>query len=48
MTFLAAFIEAFWSPNQVVPVTMKYGVGVSMWLLLIAYFAIVGRARRAT
>ena len=48
MTFLAAFIEAFWSPNQLVPVTMKYGVGLSMWLLLIAYFAIVGRAHRAT
>jgi hypothetical protein len=48
MTFLAAFIEAFWSPNQVVPVTVKYGVGITMWLLLITYFTYVGRARRAT
>lgn len=47
MTFLAAFIEAFWSPNQVVPVTVKYGAGVAGWLLLIAYFAYAGRARRA-
>jgi uncharacterized membrane protein SpoIIM required for sporulation len=48
MTFLAAFIEAFWSPNQVVPVTMKYGIGITVWLLLTAYFGYAGRARRAT
>jgi len=48
MTFLAAFIEAFWSPNQLVPVSVKYGVGIAVWLLLIAYFVYVGRVRRAT
>ena len=47
MTFLAAFVEAFWSPNQMVPVTLKYGVGITLWLLLIAYFAYVGQSRRA-
>jgi len=32
----------------VIPVTVKYGMGVTLWVLLIAYFAYVGRARRAT
>jgi uncharacterized membrane protein SpoIIM required for sporulation len=47
MTFLAAFIEAFWSPNRAVPVVVKYGVGVAFWGLLAAYFAFAGRSHRA-
>jgi uncharacterized membrane protein SpoIIM required for sporulation len=47
MTFLAAFVEAFWSPNQTVPVTLKYTVGAAMWLALIAYLVFAGRSRRA-
>jgi uncharacterized membrane protein SpoIIM required for sporulation len=47
MTFLAAFVEAFWSPNRAVPVAVKYGVGVAMWLLLTGYFLYAGRARDA-
>jgi hypothetical protein len=47
MTFLAAFVEAFWSPNQTVPVTLKYTVGAAMWLALIAYLGFAGRSRRA-
>ena len=47
MTFLAAFVEAFWSPNQVVPVTMKYATGATLWLLLTAYFVYAGRTRHA-
>jgi len=27
---------------------VKYIMGVTLWVLLIAYFAYVGRARRAT
>jgi hypothetical protein len=47
MTFLAAFVEAFWSPNRAMPVAVKYGVGVAMWLLLTGYFLYAGRARDA-
>ena len=47
MTFLAAFVEAFWSPIRVVPVTVKYVVGLAMWLALAAYFGYAGRTRRA-
>lgn len=47
MTFLAAFVEAFWSPMRSVPLLLKYGVGVSLWALLLAYFLLVGRDRRA-
>lgn len=47
MTFLAAFVEAFWSPLRSVPLPLKYGVGVSVWILLVAYFAVAGRDRRA-
>jgi uncharacterized membrane protein SpoIIM required for sporulation len=43
MTLLAAFVEAFWSPIRTVPIAVKYGVGVTMWLLLAAYFAYAGR-----
>ena len=47
MTFLAAFVEAFWSPIRVVPVAVKYVVGLAMWLALAAYFGYAGRTRRA-
>jgi uncharacterized membrane protein SpoIIM required for sporulation len=47
MTFLAAFVEAFWSPNRAVPVTVKYGVGLLFWMLLAAYLVYAGRSRRA-
>jgi uncharacterized membrane protein SpoIIM required for sporulation len=47
MLVLAAGIEAFWSPRTEVPVQIKYGVGIAMWLLTTAYFCLMGR-RRAT
>lgn len=47
MTFLAAFVEAFWSPMRGVPPPVKYLVGAALWLLLMLYFTMVGRARRA-
>ena len=34
--------------TNLVPVTMKYGIGITVWLLLAAYFGYAGRARRAT
>lgn len=48
LTFLAAFIEAFWSPLRGVPVSVKYGVGITLWTLTILYFIFVGRQRRAS
>jgi hypothetical protein len=46
LTFLAAFIEAFWSPLRGLPVEVKYAFGILMWLLVAAYFAFAGRAPR--
>lgn len=46
MFFIAAFIEAFWSSIAGMPVNIKYGVGIFMWLLVIGYFLYVGRETR--
>ena len=43
MLVLAAFVEAFWSSLTVVPATFKYVVGLLLWVLVIAYFMLVGR-----
>ena len=40
---MAAFIEAFWSSQMWIPLTIKYGVGIGLWLLTLAYFMLVGR-----
>jgi uncharacterized membrane protein SpoIIM required for sporulation len=45
--FIAAFVEAFWSPLTEVPFNVKIAVGVAGWVLLFAYFALAGRARAA-
>lgn len=43
MTFLAAFIEAFWSSRVDLTVGIKYGFGGFMWLLVFWYFGFCGR-----
>jgi uncharacterized membrane protein SpoIIM required for sporulation len=45
--FIAAFVEAFWSPLTEVPYRAKIAAGVAGWVLLAAYFAFAGRARAA-
>ena len=40
---MAAFIEAFWSSQTAIPLNIKYGVGIGLWLLTLAYFILVGR-----
>ncbi len=40
---LAALVEAFWSSLTVIPVLVKYAVGLSLWGLLGAYFYFAGR-----
>ncbi|SUO96444.1 stage II sporulation protein M [Suttonella ornithocola] len=44
---IAAAIEAFFSP-RLLPIVIKLSVGITVWLLLIAYFLWMGRTRRAT
>ena len=43
LTFMAAFIEAFWSPLRSVPFTLKIGVGIALWLVTLAYLLLAGR-----
>lgn len=45
MLFVAAGIEAFWSPRTEVPPPIKYAVAALLWTLVLAYFAFVGRRR---
>lgn len=40
---MAAFVEAFWSSQTWIPVTLKYAVGIGLWLLVIGYFTLLGR-----
>jgi uncharacterized membrane protein SpoIIM required for sporulation len=47
MFFGAAFVEAFWSPVTEVDFLTKIIVGVSGWVVLLAYFLFAGRARAA-
>ncbi|MFZ2266375.1 MAG: stage II sporulation protein M [Azonexus sp.] len=47
LTFLAAFIEAFWSPMRTVPVNIKYGVGIALWIFTWAYLLLIGRSGHA-
>lgn len=47
LTFLAAFIEAFWSPGREVAVPVKYGVGIFMWIVTWSYLLLAGRSRYA-
>lgn len=42
---LAAFIEAFWSANRLIPAEIKYAVGAAGWLLVTLY--LTGAGRRA-
>jgi uncharacterized membrane protein SpoIIM required for sporulation len=45
MFFIAAFVEAFWSPLTEVPYEVKIAVGVAGWAVLLTYFAFAGRTR---
>ena len=43
MLLIAAFIEAFWSSSNTIPLSIKYSVGGVFALLLILYFCFSGR-----
>jgi len=41
--FLAAFIEAFWSSMTWIEPTIKYIVGISLWIMLWGYLLLAGK-----
>lgn len=43
---MAAFVEAFWSSQAWIPIYIKYAVGIGLWVLLLAYFLLLGRQAR--
>jgi uncharacterized membrane protein SpoIIM required for sporulation len=45
MLVIAACIEAFWSSRHTLPVLLRYGVGASLWVLLLCYFIFAGRKK---
>ncbi|MDO5769334.1 MAG: stage II sporulation protein M, partial [Psychrobacter sp.] len=47
MTFIAAFIEAFWSSASLIPDMVKYGVAALLWLAVISYLCLAGRREQA-
>jgi uncharacterized membrane protein SpoIIM required for sporulation len=47
MLFIAAAIEAFWSPRTFVLPAVKYAVGLSLWTLLAIYFLFAGRTHES-
>ena len=47
LTFLAAFIEAFWSPERGIPFEFKVGAGIFLWLLTWGYLLLAGRQHNA-
>lgn len=42
---LAAVIEAFWSSRYHLPLALRYGAGISGWILLLVYFLFAGRSK---
>lgn len=45
MLVLAAFVEAFWSSTTSLSSLTKYVVGACLWVLVAAYFLLLGRER---
>ena len=43
MLLLAAFIEAFWSAQTVIPAGVKYAASALGWLLVAAWLLLGGR-----
>ncbi|MGM8226484.1 stage II sporulation protein M [Cellvibrio sp. ARAG 10.3] len=47
MLVIAAFIEAFWSSNNILVPWQKYLVGAALWVVVIAYLCLSGRQGKA-
>lgn len=39
----AAFLEAFWSSNRMIPLQIKYTVAAVLWIFIISYLSLAGR-----
>jgi len=48
MLIVAAFIEAFWSSKTEIDHTIKYAVGIGLWIFVISYCAFAGARKNAT
>ena len=46
MLVLAACIEAFWSSRHGHPLSLRYGSGALLWILMILYFVFAGREKK--
>lgn len=46
MLLIAAFIEAFWSSKASLPIAIKVGVGICLWLMVIGYLLFAGGQHR--
>ena len=46
MLLIAAGIEAFWSSRHELQNSLRYGAGITGWVLLILYFAFAGRGQK--
>lgn len=47
MLLIAAGVEAFWSPRHTLPLSIRYGFGAAMWVLVGAYLLLAGRRNAA-
>ncbi len=45
MTFLAAFIEAYWSSRADISSSVKFAFGITQWALVFGYFLFMGKGR---
>ncbi|MCL2720773.1 MAG: stage II sporulation protein M [Treponema sp.] len=45
MLVIAAAIEAFWSSKHMLPIQLRVGTGIVLWVLLLVYFLFAGKAR---
>ncbi|MCB9797786.1 MAG: stage II sporulation protein M [Alphaproteobacteria bacterium] len=45
MLFVAAIIEAFWSSSRAIPPQVKIPVGLTLWVLVLAWLGLGGRSR---
>jgi len=43
MLFIAAVIEAFWSSKHFLPIQLRIGTGIGLWILVLFYFLFAGR-----
>jgi uncharacterized membrane protein SpoIIM required for sporulation len=48
LLLVAAFVEAYWSPREAVPVGVKYAVGAVLWVVVILYLVLAGRGHRGS